>query len=209
LEVTAELTLDSAETLNGATVISEDDGLGLSFGVVQPRPDGQIEASLSSRIDNSGRRTSASLTRSFDLPAGALTLSLGVVDQEDEDLELTTRVGYTRETASGTLTANLVQSPSTNDGEAFLNTSVGLGYQAPINSVSSWAADFSYGTAAEFGASDGDARTSAGVRYSRELNTDWSLNAGLRHVRISEDGADSRSSNTLFVNVGRDFSFGF
>ena len=209
LEISADLSLDSAETLNGATVASEDDGIGLSFGVIQPRPGGQIEASLSSRIDNSGRRTSASLTRSFDLPTGGLTLSLGVVDQEDQDLELTTRIGYEREAAGGTLTANLVQSPTTNDGDAFLNTSLGLGYEAPINSVSSWSADFSYGTAAEFGASGGDARTSAGVRYSRDLNADWSLNAGLRHVRIAEEGADSRTSNTLFLNVGRDFSFGF
>lgn len=209
LEVSADLTLDSAETLNGTTVASEDDGVGLSFGVVQPRPDGQFEATISSRVDNSGRRTSASLTRSFDLPTGGLSLSLGVVGQEDESIELTTRVGYSREAAGGRLTANLVQSPSTNDGEAFLNTSLGLGYEAPINSISSWSADFSYGSAALIGGIDGDARTSAGVRYSRDLNADWSLNAGLRHVRISEEGADSRTSNTLFVNVGRDFSFGF
>ena len=209
LAVSADLTIDSAETLNGTTVTDEDDGVGLRFSVAQPRPDGQIEVALSSRIDNSGRRTAASLTRSFDLPTGGLSLSLGVVDQEDQDLELTTRVDYSRETAGGVIRANLVQSPSTSDGDAFLNTSLALGYEAPINSVSSWSADFSYGTSAEFGAEDGNARTSAGVRYSRDLNADWALNAGLRHVRVSEDGADSRSSNTLFLNVGRDFSFGF
>jgi hypothetical protein len=209
LELSADISIDSAETLNGSTVTNESDGLGLSFGVLQPRPDGTLAASLSSRIDNSGRRTSASVTRSFDLPTGGLTLSLGVVDQEDEDLEFTTQLGYTREAAGGTLTANLVQSPSTSDGDAFLNTSVGLGFEAPINSISSWSADFSYGSAAQFGEEDGDERTAAGIRYTRDLNEDWALNAGLRHVRITEDGADKRTSNTLFLNVGRDFSFGF
>ncbi|MBT8414526.1 MAG: hypothetical protein KJO30_09380 [Boseongicola sp.] len=209
MELTADLSIDSAETLSGDVVTDEDDGLGLSFGVLQPRPDGAIAASLSSRIDNSGRRTSASVTRSFDLPTGGLTLSLGVVEQEDQDLEFTTRVGYTRQAAGGTLTANIVQSPSTSDGDAFLNTSLDLGFEAPINTVSSWGADFSYGSAAQFGEEDGDERTAAGVRYTRDLNEDWALNAGLRHVRISEDGANSRTSNTLFLNVGRDFSFGF
>jgi len=209
LEISADLSLDSSETLNGATVASEDDGVGLSFGISQPRPDGAIALSLSSRIDNSGRRTSASVSREFDLPTGGLSLSLGVVGQEGQDIELTTRVGYTREAAGGTLTANLVQSPSTSDGDAFLNTSLGLDFVAPINSISSWTADFSYGSASQFGEEDGDARTSAGVQYSRDLSEDWGLNAGLRHVRISETGADTRTSNTLFLNVGRDFSFGF
>lgn len=209
LEISADLSLDASETLNGTVVASEDEGVGLIFGVSQPRPDGAISLNLSSRIDDSGRRTSASVSRDFELPTGGLTLSLGVVNQEDQDLELTTRVEYTREAPGGTLTANLVQSPSTSDGDVFLNTSLGLGYVAPINSISSWSADFSYGAASKFGEEDGDARTAAGVQYSRDLNVDWALNAGLRHVRISEDGADTRTSNTLFLNVGRDFSFGF
>lgn len=208
LEISADLSLDTAETLNGADT-DKRDGVGLSFGVSQPRPDGAISLNLSSQIDNSGRRTSINVSRDFELPTGGLSLSLGVVDQEDLDLKLTTRVEYTREAPGGTLTANLVQSPSTSDGDAFLNTSLGLGYVAPINSISSWSADFSYGAASQFGEEDGDARTAAGVQYSRNLNEDWALNAGLRHVRISEDGADSRTSNTLFLNVGRDFSFGF
>ncbi len=208
LEISADLSLDTAETLI-STDTEKQDGVGLSFGVSQPRPDGAISLNLSSQIDNSGRRTSINVSRDFDLPTGGLSLSLGVVDQEDLDLELTTRVEYTREAPGGTLTANLVQSPSTSDGDAFLNTSLGLGYVAPINSISSWSADFSYGAASQFGEEDGDARTAAGVQYSRDLNEDWALNAGLRHVRISEDGEDSRTSNTLFLNVGRDFSFGF
>ncbi len=209
LEVSADLSLDSTETLNGGVLASEDDGVGVSIGVIQARPDGAVALTLSSRIDESGRRTSASIRRDYDMPAGALSLSLGVVDQDDQDIELTTRVDYRREAAGGTLSANLVQSPTTNDGAAFLNTSLGLGYDAPINSISSWGADFSYGAAEEFGSTSSDARTSAGIRYTRELTADWGLNAGLRHVRISEDGAANRTSNTVFVNVGRDFSFGF
>jgi hypothetical protein len=208
LEISADLSLDTAETLSLSDP-DKQDGVGFSFGVSQPRPDGAVSLNLSSQIDESGRRTLANVSRDFELPTGGLSLSLGVVDQEDEDLALTGRVEYTREAPGGTLTANLVQSPSTNDGDAFLNTALGLGYVAPINSISSWSADFSYGTASQFGDEDGDARTAAGVQYSRDLSKDWALNAGLRYERISDDGADTRTSNTLFLNVGRDFSFGF
>ena len=209
LEISTDVSLDSSERLNGGVLASDDDGVGFEIGVTQPRVDGEVSLRFSSRIDDSGRRTSASVSRDYAMPAGALSLSIGVVDQEDQDIELTTRLDYTREAAGGTLTANLIQSPTTNDGSAFLNTSVGLGYVAPINSISSWSANFSYGTAQEFGASGGDARTSAAIRYTRDLSEEWDLDAGLRHVRISEDGAGDRTSSTLFVNVGRDFSFGF
>ena len=59
------------------------------------------------------------------------------------------------------------------------------------------------------GGGDTDTRTSATIRYTRDLNRDWDLNAGLRVRRVDDSGSDAISSNTLFVNIGRDFSFGF
>ena len=209
LTLSAGLSMDDSETFNGASLVDSEDGLGLTFGATQDRPDGALRLNLSSRVDEAGRRNSASVSRDFELPTGELTLSLGLVDQDNADLELTTRVEYTRETRDGTLTANIVQSPSTNDGSAFINTSVALGYDAAIDPVSSWGASFSYGASEDLGSSGTDTRTSASVRYTRDLNKDWDLSAGLRVRRVDDSGSDARSSNTLFVNIGRDFSFGF
>lgn len=209
LTLSAGLSLDDSETFNGNTPDGSEDGIGLTFGAEQARPDGALRFDVSSRVDETGRRSIASVSRDYVLPTGAMTLSLGVADQENSDTEFTTSIDYSRETPGGTLTANIVQSPSTDEGLALLNTSVELGYNAPIDPVSSWGASFSYGASELFGGGDADTRTSATIRYTRDLNKDWDLNAGLRVRRVddSEDGAIS--SNTLFVNIGRDFSFGF
>ena len=149
------------------------------------------------------------MRRAFELQNGALFLSLGVADQESEDLEFTTRVSYTREFSDSVIQADIIQSPSTSDGDAFLNTSIRLNYMKEINAISSWDAGFSYGSAAEFGEPDGDTRTSATVAYNRDLTEDWNLRAGVEVIRIEDDGSPDRSSNTVFVNIGRDFTFGF
>ncbi len=209
LSFSSDIRFDKSETRELGSVVDEDDGIGLTFDATQDRPDGSIGLSLSSRVDESGRRTTASVNRTYDLPNGGLTLSLGIADQEDEDMELTTRVTYERELADARLKADIVQSPSTRDGDALLNTSIRLNYEQEINSVSSWDAGFSYGASSAFGASDGDTRTSASVAYRRDLTADWGMRAGVEVIRIEDDGGSDRNSNTIFFTVDRDFSFGF
>ncbi len=206
---TGDITLDKTETYELGALASDDSGVGISFGATQERSNGFLGIDLSSRIDETGRRTSASVSRSFDLPNGEFLLALGVVDQEDEDIELTTRVSYLRENVDSSFRAEVVQRPSTSDGEAFLNTSIRLNYMQEINANSSWDAGFSYGSANVIGEPDGDTRTSATVAYNRDLNKYWNLRAGVEVIRIDDDAGADRSSNTVFVSVGRDFSFGF
>lgn len=203
-----DLTQDDSETIKTGSVDSADDGLGLSFGATQDMPDGDIGIELSSRIDDSGRRNRAEISRSYDLPAGALALSLGVVDQND-DTEVVTRLSYSREGDGSAFSANLVQRPTTEDGTGFLNTSLQVNYSQDLSPVSSLGAGVTYGSASEFGGSGSDTRTSASVTYRRSLTQDWSLRTGVEHTRIDEDGGDNVSRNTIFLNVGRDFSFGF
>jgi len=206
---TGDITYDETETYELGALASDDSGFGITIAADQERTNGSIGVDLSSHIDETGRRTAASVRRSFDLPNGALSLSLGVVDQEDEDIELTTRVSYLRENDDSSFRAEVLQSPSTSDGDAFLNTSIRLNYMQEINAISSWDAEFSYGSASEFGASSGDTRTSATVAYTRNLTEDWNLRTGVELIRIDDDGGPDRSSNTVFVSIGRDFSFGF
>ncbi len=209
LTYSGDITYDQTETFESGALASDDSGVGITVGASQELVNGSIGVDLGSHIDESGRRTTASVNRSFDLQNGALFLSLGVADQEGEDTELTTRVSYTREYSDSVLRADVSQSPSTSSGDAFLNTSIRLNYMQEINAFSSWDAGFSYGSANEFGEPDGDTRTSATVAYNRDLTEDWNLRAGVEVIHIDDDGGANRSSNTVFVNVGRDFSFGF
>ena len=209
LSYTGDLTLDNSERSELGVQVSDDQGIGFSISATQEQPDGAFGVRLSSRIDDSGRRTSASVSRDFDLPNGALSLSLGITDQEDGSSELTTRLTYLRDLPDGQFSADIVQQPTTEDGTAFLNTSVNLNYRQSINSISSWDAGFSYGATDEFGSSDGDTRTSASIAYNRELTEDWNLRAGLSATRIDSDGGSDRSRESVFLSVGRDFTFGF
>ncbi len=209
LSYSADLTLDRSKTTEFGSITSDEDGVGFSVTAIQDRPDGSLGLEFGSRIDDSGRRTSASIQRSIDLPNGALSLALGLVDQEDSDTEITTHVTYTRELADRSISANIVQQPTTDDGAAFLNTTIQLNYEQAINSVSSWDAALSYGSTSEFGDADSDTRTSATIAYSHDLTEDWRLRAGISTTRINDDDGDDRSQNTVFLSVGRDFSFGF
>jgi hypothetical protein len=209
LTVQGDLLFDTTETRAGAAVTSDDDGLGFELGATQEVVDGAYGVSLASRIDESGRRTSASISRSFDMPTGDLALSFGVVDQENSDTELTTRLTYTRQGPDNVLRADVIQSPSTNDGDAVLNTSIRINYGQEINAISSWDAGVSYGSSSVFGATDGNTRASATVAYTRDLTQDWNMRAGVELTRIEDDSGANRSSNTVFLSVGRDFTLGF
>ena len=209
LSYSGQITLDDSETSNNMGVISEDDGVGVTLSVTQEQPDGALTFGAASRIDEAGRLTTASVERAFDMPLGNLAVSLGVADRDDADIEITTGLTYLRETPDGQLRAALTQQPSTNDGDATLNTNLSVAYGQDLSPVSGWDASLTYSAASPFGSGSGDSRTSASISYNRELTEDWGLRTGLRHSRAKDDGGDTRTSNTLFLNIERDITFGF
>lgn len=209
LSFTTDLLFDESETATtGGT--STEDGVGLDISLRQDRPAGSVGFAISTRIDESGRRTSAEIDRQFDLPDGGLGLSLGLLDQEgDDDIRLTSQLNYSKETPRGGFSATLSQTPTTSNGDAFLNTQLSLNYQEAINNTSSWNAELSYAESNELGGSDDDTRLSAQLSYSRELTEDWALTAGVEHIRLDDSEDGERSSNSVFLNIGRDITFGF
>ncbi|MXQ06417.1 hypothetical protein GQ651_01015 [Alphaproteobacteria bacterium GH1-50] len=209
LAFTGDLILDKSQTDQDGVEVSDDDGVGFEVTLEQARPNGSVGFEVTSRVDNSGRRSSARVLRSIDMPTGALSFSLGLVDQENADIEFTSSLAYARETPAGRVTANLQQSPSTDAGEAFLNTSFSLGLTRELSQISELGASIEYGSARAFTEDDADRRATFGVTYQRELTRDWDLTAGLEHTRVDDADDEDRSSNTVFINIGRDFDFGF
>ncbi len=209
LAYSGQITIDDSETYELGALTTSEDGVGVELDVTQGRPDGSIGVGMSSRVDESGRRTTADVTRKYDLTDGQLSLSLGVVEQESEDLDFTAEIGYVRQLSDSRLSANFTQKASTRDGAGLLNTSLQLNYRKEINAISSWDAGLSYGSSAVFGDSSGDALTSASLGYTRQLNDDWDFRTGLETIRVDQSGSPDRSENSVFFSVGRDFSFGF
>ncbi len=205
----ATVIFDKSETLNGGVVVDEENGTGFELTVVQAQPDGSLSFGASSRVDDAGRFTTAKVGRVYDLRDGGLAVSLGVLDRDNDSVRLTAGLTYSRETPRGEFVANLTQSPGTDDGDAYVNTSLSLAYQQAINATSSWDAEVRYSSANELGGNNDDSRTRASIAYRRELTRDWGMRTGFEHERVAEDGGDTRSSNTLFLSVERDITFGF
>ncbi len=210
LSIVGDVLYDVVETSDTTPSTSRDDGIGVDLGLTQDRPDGSIQLALSSRIDEAGRRSTAEVTRSYDMPAGEIAFSLGVLDQEGEDsLQVVGGLEYTRELPRGGITASLRQDASSRDGAAFLNTLASLDYAQEINAVSGWSAGISYTASDRLGGVDDDSRTTATFTYTRELAEDWSMSTGVEHTRVTDTGTPDRSSNAVFFNIRRDITFGF
>jgi hypothetical protein len=205
LAYTGDLLFDQTET-----GLVSDEGLGVELSVIQQRPAGSYGFELSSRIDEDGRRTEATLSRDFELQSGTLEFAFGVVDQEgDTSLRPKASVEYERDTRSGALTASLTQSPSVDDAAYYSNTDLSVGYRDQINELSGWSAELTYTAVNQLGGSDDDDRTRARITYTRKLTEDWEMNTGLQHTSESSGGGSTDTSNMVFFNIQRDITFGF
>ncbi|NNE89990.1 MAG: hypothetical protein HKN27_18135 [Silicimonas sp.] len=205
MTVTADILFDSSEVTPAVGGATEEDGVGIELSVTQERTNGFIGVAVSSRIDEAGRRTSAEVSRGFDLREGAMELSLGVVDQEgDDNLRLIGGVSFERETRRGALTASVSQEAATSSGDAVISTVVDLGISQEIDNVSGWTAGIGFAASDELGG-EYDSRSTATIAYTRDLTADWEMNTG---VEYSKD-RDESSTNTVFFNIARDFTFGF
>ena len=118
LSFSADIIFDESEVTTSIPTTTTDDGLGFEIAVTQERPNGSIGGSLSSRIDDTGRRTTAMVNRSLDLRTGDLSVSLGVVDQEGvSDLQLVGGLVYNKELPRGALSASVSQAATSSDGD--------------------------------------------------------------------------------------------
>ena len=209
LSYSADVIYDRTETTTNAPSSSTEDGIGLTLAMTQERASGSIGGTLSSRVDDSGRRTSASVTRSMELPTGDMSFSLGLVDQEGASIRPTVALSVSRDLPSGALSAQLSQTPRTDDGAAYLNTTLSVNYAQTINDVSQWSAGLRYVDTNALGFSDDASRTTATLTYRRDLTEDWGLRTGYEHIIAESDGDPNRKSNTVFMSIERDFTFGF
>ena len=204
LSYSADLLFDRVEST------TTDDGVGIDVSITQTRPRGDIGFDVSSRIDEDGRRTEASVRQSVALPTGGLAYSLGVVDLEgDSSLRPRGSLAYNRQMKSAAITATLALEPTTDGTTVTNDTEIVLDYSREINSRAGWSAALSYRVADELGGAGDDERAAARITYSQALTEDWQMNAGVEHVREVDGGGPSESSNTVFFNIQRDIAFGF
>lgn len=193
------------ETEFAVTSVTEGAGFGLSLQ--NERPNGQIGLSFDRSISVNGANDSVELSRSLDLPDGALSVAVGLVNGAASDTQTTANLNYRKDFATGSLSASLGQSLSTDDDDDVLRTRISVNVNKSINSVSSVGAGFNVADSNNLGAGMDTRRTEFSVTYNRSLTQDWSLQSGYSYRMSQEDGAADRTSNAVFVGVGRTFNF--
>lgn len=204
LSYSADILFDRVET--GMT----ENGVGIDLAMTQTRPGGDFGVDVTSRIDEDGRRTEASVRQSFELPTGGLAYSLGVVDLEgDSSLRPRGALTYSRDLKTAAISARLALEPSSDGTTVTNDAEIALDYSRVINSSAGWSAALSYRVADEVGSSADDERAAARITYTHSLTDEWEMNAGVEHVREIDGGGPTESSNTVFFNIQRDITFGF
>jgi hypothetical protein len=209
-DIAATLTynqLDTETTTSGVRSTATEEGLTFGLDVTHDMPNGNIVGSIKSDVVTSGRKNTFRLTRQFDLPRGAMSLTFGGSQTENGNLNPLYGIVYNQDFSTGSFTASLTQSTTTEtDGDERLNSSLNASYSHQITEISSLSLEFGLSDSEVTEGTDDDLRrTDVGITYQRELNRDWNLNAGYRYRITERSGSADRKSNEIFAAVTRRF----
>lgn len=215
-EVTARLSPVTSVSLNlGRSRFTDDDPISgtritTTFGgnLRHERDNGTISIGLSVARTEDGSRESLTFGRNFELAQGTLDVNLGFTRGVSGGTTVTGSLGWQQELPNGALSAAVKRSvgPGADDGERIIST-LSLGMSRDLSPLIGLNLGLNYVDSEETatGASVTNADFSASVSYA--LTSDWSLDMGYTHrLRDTSTGPEA-SSDTLFLSIGRNFSF--
>lgn len=174
-----------------------DGDIGLTYDLLN----GTVGLSLAAVTNEDGTRRSLSVNRALDLPRGAISGAVGVARTAQGRTRATGRLDYRHELPRGALSLQARRDFAVNvDDEVEAFTSLVLGYDHAINSISSFGVDARYLSRTED-------RASLTATYRRALTRDWNLNMGYRFDSIDRT-AGRVTNHGVFLNLSRSFDFG-
>jgi hypothetical protein len=191
------------ETREGG-VTRRQDGIDVSVGMNYDLPNGAVGASLSTRTNQDGTRTSFSISRSMAFPRASVSSSLGVTRSPGGDLFTTASLSYRHPLPRGNFTLALNRGIGTdaNDNDV-ARTALSMGLSHQINALSS--VNFNASLASRDDGSDD--RASLSATYRQQFTEDWGVNLGYRYD--TRDRAGGRAANHgVFLSLSRSFDIG-
>ena len=176
---------------------------GLSFA--RSRGDINLNAGLADTKE--GTRTSLSFGRSFDLPRGSLSFSLGTTLTADGGTQLTGSLAGSRQLAQGEVSGSLRRNVITaTDGETVV-TALSADYSRALTSRVGLTIDTGMVLTDETETGETAQSVEASARLNFTLARDWSLGTGASY-RLRDSSDNERANETaVFVTLGRSFSF--
>lgn len=191
---TDTLGTSSTTSLNIAATATRSDNFSVRGGLNFAIPDGSDDR--------------VSLTGGFTVVPSAisqLSVDAGVTLSDAFDTQFTGRLSYTLQPTSTTrvnvqLNTNVTDSI---DNETVVDTTAIVGVDFELTPVSSLSFDAIYAQEKVLATDDDVSELSASIQLNRELTRDWQLSVGASQTNRWETGADSASSEELFVSIGR------
>lgn len=182
---------------------TRDLDVGLSFA----RPRGDINLNAGLEDADEGTRTSLSFGRTFDLPRGSLSFSLGTTLTADGGTQLTGSFTGSRELAQGDVSGSLRRNVITaTDGETVV-TALSADYSRALTSRIDLSLDTGVVLTDETETGETRQSAEASAQLNFALARDWSLGTGASYRRRDSSDNEGADETSVFVTLGRSFAF--
>ncbi len=183
-----------------------------SLGVIRTLTNGTAGLAFDRTIEINGPRNAIRASRAFDLSeTGKVDFTLGASKSNGaRNAQVIGALNITEETASGKFRFGLTRDLAADAPlDEQLITRLSLYYERPINHVSSmtFATEFARAEDAGYGTIKAHSWARAAVSYNRAITPDWAVQAGVQHVQSAGTSSVAGSSNSVFVALGRSFTF--
>lgn len=178
----------------------------LSGDLIFDQPLGSLTFGASVSDTPEGTRYGADVGRVWQFAASSVSATIGAVRTANDEVELTGEIAGTRSLPLGEISASLSRSvSSTADDSELLYTVLAAQFERELTPISSIAFDGSWIRSEDTGSGATVDNASFGVGYARDLTEDWTLGAGYRHDwRDASDGGNE-NSDSVYVEVRREF----
>ena len=188
---------------------TRQDGIGATVQAEWVLPAGSLSATLSNRVEANGRRTRAEITRAFELPTGALSLTFGLADDKESDLSTLFGATYSQDLTPTLAFGASVDQEIVLDADADdirrTRAAASVSYQATPTARLSAGLDYFDVTA--LGDGEDSQRLSATASIDRALTEDWNLTGGVSLVRTASDTDGTEQTRDIFLGLTRDVTW--
>ncbi len=207
--LTGRLALGWQETEETGAETSRTDGVFVDGELTWTRPNGTAGFVLDSPIDVNGRRTTVQFQRTLEFPRGGFGYSIGASRADGLGARPLFGLNWEYEMPRATFTADLSQTPTTTrDNVETINSVLSLNFNQQLTSRGNLDVLFSIRDGDEEGDDASDtSRIGLDLTYRHDLTQEWDLIGQVSSVRITQDDAEDRNANTLFLGLERRFGW--
>jgi hypothetical protein len=203
----ASVGLNYGDFTSDNPTIESSNNRGIDLDLTRLLPNGSAGLNFFAEdYSDDGPRAGFSLSRDLDLPAGALSFSIGATRLQEASTELTGNVSWLQELPLGAINLEVSQNViNDSDNVPQLVTAVFAGYNHELTELSQIGVDMSYSWNETVNSPDWTETASFSATYSREVTRDWALDVGYQYQQRQDSGEPKANSNSVFLAFRRNW----